>query len=343
MDCSPTGSSVRGDSPGQNTEVGSHSPSPGDLPNPGMDPGSAALQADSLPVELRGKPYFTYDSTYASVIPSPFIPPSPSSALTVHKSVLHVCVSLVDRLIDFQTLEGKVRSSPSTWLGIQQWESTTGLSLSPFAWSPWFSQPWELSPHHLYAPCLFATVCHIGAVTSPRDTTLLSGGLLSPWNSGTSVYSCHQIQCSDPNLLEEAASNLGESSWRLSLPPSPTWGRPSLSSVKILLFPNFYWSRVALAYWVHFFCTTKWISYSLFTCSVVSDSLQPHGLQHSRRPRPSPPPRDCSNSCPCPSGRWCQPASSSSVAPFSSCLQSFPASGYIHTLFFWISFPFRSP
>ena len=57
----------------------------------------------------------------------------------------------------------------------------------------------------------------------------------------------------------------------------------------------------------------------------MSDSLQPHGLQHARPPRPSPPPGAYSNSCPL--SRWCHPTISSSVVPFSSCLQSFPASG----------------
>ena len=61
-----------------------------------------------------------------------------------------------------------------------------------------------------------------------------------------------------------------------------------------------------------------------FSCSVVSDSLQPHGLQHARLPRPSPTPRACSNSCP--SSQWCHPTFSSSGIPLSSCLQSFPAS-----------------
>ena len=63
----------------------------------------------------------------------------------------------------------------------------------------------------------------------------------------------------------------------------------------------------------------------LFSNSVVSDSLWPHGLQHTRVPYPSPSPRVCSNSCPL--SWWCHPTSSSSVMPFSSCLQSFPASG----------------
>ena len=62
-----------------------------------------------------------------------------------------------------------------------------------------------------------------------------------------------------------------------------------------------------------------------FSCSVMSDSLRPHGLQHTRLPCPSPTPRACSNSCPL--SRWCHPTISSFVITFSSCLQSFPASG----------------
>ena len=61
-----------------------------------------------------------------------------------------------------------------------------------------------------------------------------------------------------------------------------------------------------------------------FSCSVVSDSLWSHGLQHTRLPCPSPTPRAYSNSCP--SSWWCHPTISSSVVPFSG-LQSFPASG----------------
>ena len=75
----------------------------------------------------------------------------------------------------------------------------------------------------------------------------------------------------------------------------------------------------------------KWgfkVRYALsiqFNLSVMSDSLQPHGLQHARPPCPSPTPGACSNSCP--SSQWCHPTILSSVIPVSSCLQSFPASG----------------
>ena len=76
----------------------------------------------------------------------------------------------------------------------------------------------------------------------------------------------------------------------------------------------------------------SWINYSVqFSFPVMSDSLWPHGLQHARLPCPSPTPRACSNSCPL--SRWCPPTISSSIVPFSSRLQSFPASGS----FQWVS------
>ena len=68
-----------------------------------------------------------------------------------------------------------------------------------------------------------------------------------------------------------------------------------------------------------------WVQSVQFSSSVVSNSLQPHRLQHTRLHYSSPSPRPCSNSCPW--SWWCHPNISSSVIPFSSCLQSFPASG----------------
>ena len=62
------------------------------------------------------------------------------------------------------------------------------------------------------------------------------------------------------------------------------------------------------------------------SCSVASNSMWPHGLQHARLPCPSPTPGAYWNSCPL--GWWCHSTISSSVIPFSSCLQSFPASWY---------------
>ena len=72
-----------------------------------------------------------------------------------------------------------------------------------------------------------------------------------------------------------------------------------------------------------------------FSLSVMSDSLRPLELQHARPPCPSPTPGVYSNSCP--SSRWCHPAISSSVIPFSSCPQSLPTSGSfpMSQLFSW--------
>ena len=72
-----------------------------------------------------------------------------------------------------------------------------------------------------------------------------------------------------------------------------------------------------------------------FSPSVVSDSLQPHGQQHTRFPCPSPTPEACSHSCPL--SWWCHPAISSSVVPFSSHRQPFSASRSFPMSQFFIS------
>ena len=82
------------------------------------------------------------------------------------------------------------------------------------------------------------------------------------------------------------------------------------------------WERRTKSDW-----STRFQDFSSVQCSrsVVSDSLRPHGLQHARLPCPSPTPDVYPKSCPL--SRWCHPAISSSVVPFSSCPQSLPASG----------------
>ena len=72
-----------------------------------------------------------------------------------------------------------------------------------------------------------------------------------------------------------------------------------------------------------------------FSFSVISNSLQPHELQHARPPCPSQTPGVHPN--PCPSTRWCHPTVSSSVFPFSSCAQSFPGSGSLQVNQLFIS------
>ena len=92
--------------------------------------------------------------------------------------------------------------------------------------------------------------------------------------------------------------------------------------IPLLLPGNVRWhwdSSSQLGSWANFRNSVQ------FSHSVVSDSLQPHGVQQARLPCPSPTLGAYSNSCP--SSWWCHPTISSSVIPFSSRLQSFPASG----------------
>ena len=86
--------------------------------------------------------------------------------------------------------------------------------------------------------------------------------------------------------------------------------------------------KILLKYLFHL-----WIWFSSVQSIIMPDSLWPHGLQHTRLPCLSPTPRACSNSYPL--SRWCHPTISSSVISFSSCLQSFPASGsFLKSQFF---------
>ena len=102
-----------------------------------------------------------------------------------------------------------------------------------------------------------------------------------------------------------------------------------LESVAISFSRGYSWPRDQ----THISCSGRQILYNRatsissvqFSWSVVSDSWQPHGLQHARLPCPSLSPRVCSNSCPL--SQWCHPTVSCSVVPFSSHLQCFPASG----------------
>ena len=83
---------------------------------------------------------------------------------------------------------------------------------------------------------------------------------------------------------------------------------------------------VIIQYWLYSLCCIIYtLAHLQFSHSVMSNSLQHHGLQHARPPYPSPTPGVCSNSCAL--SRWCHPTISSSVIPFSSYLQSFPESG----------------
>ena len=121
---------------------------------------------------------------------------------------------------------------------------------------------------------------------------------------------------------------LGESHEQRSLVGYSPWGHKQSDMTKKLTHPRHPQSSSRLFksknMEVHP-CAWGLKSLSSFSHSVVSDSLQPHGLQHARPPCLSPTPGACSNSCPL--SWWCHPTISSSVVPFSYRLQSFPASG----------------
>ena len=142
-----------------------------------------------------------------------------------------------------------------------------------------------------------------------------------------------------PCLLEGFSRFLNQL-FLLSLPPG------SSSSILIINIKACIWGRMdtcvcmtEFLYWPPATITMLFISYQFssvqFSCSVVSNSLRPHEAQHAWPPCPTQTPGVYSNSCT--SSRWCHPAISSSVIPFSSWPQSLPASGSFPTnqLFAW--------
>ena len=101
-------------------------------------------------------------------------------------------------------------------------------------------------------------------------------------------------------------------------------------------------NRVLVLYIIISPVTNTWCIGSVqFSWSVVSDSLWHHGLQHARLPCSPPTPRTCSDWCP--SSWWCHPTISSTVIPFSSSIQSFPASGSVLCIS-WLKYwkPYRN-
>ena len=136
-----------------------------------------------------------------------------------------------------------------------------------------------------------------------------SGSITGWWRtSGKGNGNPHQYSCLENSMDREACHLQSMGSQRLRF----IWSLYLVWGINIILHPppaN-----------VH-----PLISISQFNHSVVSDSLRPHGLQHTRPSCLSPVPRAYSNSCPL--SQWCHPTISSSLIPFSSRLQSFLASG----------------
>ena len=159
---------------------------------------------------------------------------------------------------------------------------------------------------------------------------------LQPLCSGLRAWS---VNTSGPASIKAWVLQLSEfGAWFLNGPTSATichfflriffffqifFLAPSFSYSNLHLLPLLHWCAGSLPLMPprkpQVLCTVQ------FSCSIVSNSLWPHGLQNARFPCPSPTPRAYSNSCPL--HQWCHPTISSSVIPFSSRLQSFPASG----------------
>ena len=133
------------------------------------------------------------------------------------------------------------------------------------------------------------------------------------------------------DVISEMSSNMVPPPGTAYVGFLPTWPYLSLgdhTSPKVLLDPQDCYITPILASVVTSFSLCLYMAFSCsyhFSCSVMSNSLWPHGLQDTRLPCPSPTLGVCSDSCP--SSRWRHPTISSSVVLFSSCLQSFPASG----------------
>ena len=146
----------------------------------------------------------------------------------------------------------------------------------------------------------------------------------SPWGheeSDTTERLCFHFSLFTHALEKEMATHSSVLAWRIPGMEEPG-GLPSMGSHRV----GHDWSDLAAAAAVLLDCQHS----VQFSCTEGSNSLWPHELQHVRLPFPSPTPRAYSNSCPL--SRWCHKIISSSVVSFSSCHQSFPASG----LFQWV-------
>ena len=165
-----------------------------------------------------------------------------------------------------------------------------------------------------------------GCPSAPASSALFHA-LNLDWSSISHVviytFQCYSLKSSHPHLLPQSPKVC---SLHLCLFYYLTY------RVIVTIVLNSIYIGINILYWCFsFWLTTFCIIGSSFICliqfshSVMTDSLWPHELQHARPPCPSPTPGVYSNSCPL--SWWCHPTISSSVIPFSSRPQSFPASG----------------
>ena len=190
-------------------------------------------------------------------------------------------------------------------------------------WSSWRSSysltPDSLRPHRLYSPR-----------NSPGPNSVVGSlpllqGIFLTQGLNPGLQHCRQILYQLNHKRSPwggELTNNGVNHTPAAKPPISHWKRIGKGNLESGVQPSqadHVWSRHKQVLLVHSACGYYVTPLSVqFSCSVVFDSLRPHGLQPARPPGPSPTPRVYSNSCPL--SRWCHPAISSSVVPFSQLL-----------------------
>ena len=195
--------------------------------------------------------------------------------------------------------------------------------------------PWDSPGKNTGVGCHFLLQC----VKVKSESEVAQSTLSNPMDCslpGSSVHGIFQVRVlewgaiafSEAHAWPGHKSKEINSKWHIwSAKGGPIWILIDLNEATNTQFPQMskcFNPSVSLAQNSHDTCFSKFSSVQ-FSHSVVSDSLRPHDLQQARPPYSSPTPGVYSNSCPV--SRWCHPTIPSSVIPFSSCLQSFLASG----------------
>ena len=272
--------------------MGSWFPSPGDLLNWGTEPRSPALQADSLPSELPGR-----SSSVILTLRPQFLHPSVRQYFS--RKVLWECGRKSSKSKEFIT---DVCLKYSSWLVVAIQPTLVTLvpvnSISIFG-----TYQKSLMPSNGERSSCITTICFLGTHSS-QLCCQLSSCLL--------VYHTEKLRMHGLDLLktEHFCFSLMFSQYLIILTECPT---------------STYWMTPADPWQQGRLIIVNKLSSVRFSRSVMSNSLRSHGLQHTRLPCPSPTPGACSSSCPL--NHLYHPTISSSVIPFSSCLQSCPASG----------------
>ena len=363
--CDPVGYTVHGNLQARILEWVDF-PSPGGLPNPGIEPRSPALQADSLPAESPGKPKNTGVGSLSLL---QIFPTQESNRCLLHCRWILYQLSCQGsqfkaEVIFFSPseLEGKhwlflYLKSANLWTGTVHWLSGTSNLLTHLAdlgtcQTPQSYESTLYNPNKLWKilkemGILDHLTCLLQNLYAGQEETVTSEhGWMDWFKIGKGVHQgCIFSPCSFNLYTEYVMRNSGldeaqagvkivrRSINNLRYADNITLMAESKEELKNLLMKvkeesekaglkfNIQKAKIMASSPISSFQ----FSSVQFSHSVVSDSLWPHELQHARPPCPTPASRAHPNSCPL---NWrCHPTISSSVIPFFSCPQSFPASG----------------